>query len=173
MRAALVAEGGAGVPEADVLFSALRDITVICSKSREQLKRHHILRCKLSAFAFARTMEALTSSCYFTKRCGNVLFSQDHIYIYVCIFVIYNIYTYNIYNNVQHMKNDHLPRQARDKHKENADKTAPRPHTHLVLADRSTSTSLGCEQHHITFRFRFRFVFSSGLTTRVCAFALM
>jgi len=87
MRAALVAEGGAGVPEADVLFSALRDITVICSKSREQLKRHHILRCKLSAFAFARTMEALTSSCYFTKRCGNGLFSQDHIYIYICMYI--------------------------------------------------------------------------------------
>ena len=46
MRAALVAEGGAGVPEADVLFLALRDITVICSKSREQLQRHHILSCK-------------------------------------------------------------------------------------------------------------------------------
>ena len=93
MRAALVAEGGAGVPEADVLFSALRDITVICSKSREQLKRHHILRCKLSAFAFARTMEALTSSCYFTKRCGNGLFSQDHyvhcayIYYVICIII--------------------------------------------------------------------------------------
>jgi len=99
MRAALVAEGGAGVPEADVLFSALRDITVICSKSREQLQRHHILRCKLSAFAFARTMEALTSSCYFTKRCRNGLFSQDIMYIYIHYIILYYVilYIYIIY----------------------------------------------------------------------------
>jgi hypothetical protein len=68
MRVALVAEGGAGVPEADLLLSTLRDIVSICAKSRADLKEHHILRCKLCCFAFARTMERMVSSCYFTKR---------------------------------------------------------------------------------------------------------
>ena len=49
-------ESGGAVPEATVLFSALRDIAVACSKSRADLKRHHILRTKLACFDFARSV---------------------------------------------------------------------------------------------------------------------
>ena len=49
-------ESGGAVPEATVLFSALRDIAVACSKSRADLKRHHILRTKLACFEFARSV---------------------------------------------------------------------------------------------------------------------
>lgn len=81
VRPALLAEGGAGVPEADLLFTSLRDIMVVCSKTRETLKTHHILRCKLSAFAFARTMEALVASCYFTARPINLYFTWLSVYL--------------------------------------------------------------------------------------------
>ena len=61
-------QSGGAVPEATVLFSALRDIAVACSKSRADLKRHHILRTKLACFDFARSVclrqtPALSSSC--------------------------------------------------------------------------------------------------------------
>ena len=49
-------ESGGAVPEATVLFSALRDIAVACSKTRADLKRHHILRTKLACFTFARSV---------------------------------------------------------------------------------------------------------------------
>eukprot|EP01045_Picozoa_sp_COSAG04_P016351 COSAG04_NODE_1357_length_7103_cov_8.062821_5_plen_171_part_00 len=61
-------ESGGAVPEATVLFSALRDIAVACSKSRADLKRHHILHTKLACFDFARSVclrqtPALSSCC--------------------------------------------------------------------------------------------------------------
>ena len=49
-------QSGGAVPEATVLFSALRDIAVACSKTRADLKRHHILRTKLACFDFARSV---------------------------------------------------------------------------------------------------------------------
>ena len=55
------------VPEATVLLSALRDISVICSKSRADLKPHHCLHAKLSSFAFSRTVRA-PSCCVTTAR---------------------------------------------------------------------------------------------------------
>ena len=66
-------QSGGAVPEATVLFSALRDIAVACSKSRADLKRHHILRTKLACFDFARSVclrqtHALSSSC--ARRVG-------------------------------------------------------------------------------------------------------
>lgn len=81
MLTALRADGGAGVPEADLLLSTLRDITSICSKSREDLKPHHILRCKLACFAFARAMESLVSACYFTKRPINLYFTWLSVFL--------------------------------------------------------------------------------------------
>ena len=66
-------ESGGAVPKATVLFSALRDIAVACSKSRADLKRHHILRTKLACFDFARSVclrqtPALSSCC--ARRVG-------------------------------------------------------------------------------------------------------
>ena len=54
---AIEMEGGA-VPEAKLLFSMLRDICVVCSKSRADLKPHHCLRAKLASFAFSRTVRS-------------------------------------------------------------------------------------------------------------------
>ena len=61
MQVALRAEGKGGEPEADLLLSTLRDIVSICAKSRAEMQHHHILRCKLCCFAFARSMEQLVS----------------------------------------------------------------------------------------------------------------
>eukprot|EP01043_Picozoa_sp_COSAG02_P030344 COSAG02_NODE_1932_length_10324_cov_92.894963_7_plen_690_part_00 len=81
MQVALRAEGKGGVPEADLLLSTLRDIVAICAKSRAEMQAHHILRCKLCCFAFARSMERLVSSCYFTKRPINLYFTWLSIYL--------------------------------------------------------------------------------------------
>jgi|EP01046_Picozoa_sp_COSAG06_P053697 hypothetical protein len=76
MIPALEEEGCGGVPEAHVLFTNLTNISVVCSKSRSDLKRHHCLLCKMSCFAYARTMERLCQSSYFTTRPINLYFGK-------------------------------------------------------------------------------------------------